>query len=75
MNPVIDYTIVTVLVAISTVIAVYTISPIKAKRWMLSKASRFISIRVIKWLLPNQCGCDGCPVRDETTVPRAKPQR
>jgi len=64
MNPVLDYTIVTLLILISTVIAVYSLSPINAKRWLLSKLSRFISIRIIKWLLPNQCGCDGCPTGD-----------
>jgi len=61
MNPLVDIILVTLLVVFSALIAGYTLSPLKAKRWMLSKISRFISVRFINWLLPGQCGCDGCP--------------
>ena len=60
MNPIIDFVLVALLVLFSALIAAYTLSPLKAKRWMLSKISRFISFRLINRLLPNNCGCDGC---------------
>ena len=69
MNPVVDFVLVALIVLFSVVIASYTLSPLKAKRWMLSKISRFVSLRFINWLLPNQCGCDGCPVRDNQAAP------
>lgn len=64
MNPVVDHIIVGVLVLISTVIVVYVVSPVNVKRWILSKLSPVIGVRVINKLLPGQCGCDGCPTTE-----------
>jgi hypothetical protein len=61
MNSTIDHVFVAIVVAISFVIVLYMLSPLHAKRWMLSKLSPVISVRIITKLLPNQCGCDGCP--------------
>jgi len=61
MNPIIDHVVVTVLVAVSSLIVVYTLSPKKAQRWVLSKLSRYVGLRVVTWLLPKQCGCEDCP--------------
>ena len=61
MNPVIDDVIVALLIVVSLFVVVYALSPLKAKRWILSKLSPVIGVRIITKLLPNQCGCDGCP--------------
>jgi hypothetical protein len=64
MNPVIDHIIIALLVLMSTVIVGYSLSPLKAKRWILSRMSRVVGVRVVTWLLPKQCGCDDCPTTE-----------
>lgn len=61
MNPVLDNTVVIILVVVSALIVGYSFSPLKTKRWILSKLSRYVGIRVVTWLLPKNCGCDDCP--------------
>ncbi|MES1195997.1 MAG: hypothetical protein ABUL58_03545 [Steroidobacter sp.] len=64
MNPVVDHVVVAILVLISALIAGYSLSPLKAKRWLLSKISPLVGIRVITWLLPKNCGCSDCPTTE-----------
>lgn len=64
MNSVIDHLIVGALVLISAFIAGYMLSPLSIKRWILSKLSPVIGVRIINKLLPGQCGCDDCPTTE-----------
>jgi hypothetical protein len=64
MNPVFDYLLVALLITISVLIVGYSFTPLNAQRWILSKLSRYVGIRMITWLLPKQCGCEGCPTTD-----------
>ena len=61
MSALIDHMIVAVLVSISVLIVGYSFSPMTAKRWILSRLSRYVGVRAITWLLPKHCGCDDCP--------------
>ena len=64
MNPVLDNILVAILVLVSALFAGYSFSPLKLKRWMLSKLSPLIGVRAVSWLAPGQCGCDGCPTTE-----------
>lgn len=64
MSPIIDNTIVATVVVLCALFAGYSLSPLKAKRWILSKLSRVVGVRAIAWLAPKQCGCDDCPTTD-----------
>lgn len=64
MNPVLDNILVAILVLISALFAGYLLSPLKIRRWMLSKIAPFIGIRAVSWLAPKHCGCDGCPTTE-----------
>ena len=64
MSPILDNLIVAVVVVICALYAGYALSPLKAKRWVLSKLSRVVGIRVVARLAPKQCGCDDCPTTE-----------
>lgn len=64
MNPVLDDTLVAILVLVSALVAGYLLSPLRARRWMLSKAAPIIGVRAVSWLAPKHCGCDGCPTTE-----------
>ena len=70
MSQLLDTLLVTLLVVISTLSVAYSLSPLAAKKWVLSRVSHYFGIKVMTWMLPKNCGCDDCPSANKT--PRLK---
>lgn len=60
MANVLDHVLVAVLVALSFVMVLYSLGPARLKKWMLAQVARYFGLRALLWVMPKQCGCDGC---------------
>lgn len=68
MTNVLDHALVALLVTISFAVTLYSLSPARTKKWMLSQVARYLGLRAMLAITPKQCGCDGCSVANSRSA-------
>jgi len=68
MANVLDHVLVAILVTLAFIVAFYSLSPAKTKKWLLALVARLFGLRALLLVMPKQCGCDDCPAANHSTL-------